>query len=131
MFVGTDRKITMWRSELLTKLRENLAKHQTAYEEAVAERKAAILVYAAETLKQVKAGDFSRFNGLRGFNISEPVDHSKEYTRAIAMVDASIEDEIVIDENTFAKWVMDEWGYTNALNEIYLAASAMSGKLKK
>lgn len=130
MFVGAERKITMGRQDLLNKLEANLLEHEHAYAEAVAERNAAILVYATETLKQVKAGNFNRFNSGLGFSLREPVDNSREFKRAIEMVKASVGDTIEIDEATFAKWVMGEWEYTKALRDIYLAASAMTGKLK-
>lgn len=43
------------------------------------------------------------------FPLTTPEDHTKDYDRAIQMVEWSIEDTIELDTRQFQQLVMDEW----------------------
>ena len=60
--------------------------------------------------------------------LKEPVDQTREYDRAIAMLEMSIGDEIVIDGKMFCQLVRDEWDWSD---EFLLTNSTYSGTAQR
>jgi len=42
-------------------------------------------------------------------NLPVPVDHTLEYDRVIKMIELDTREEITLNENEFAQFVMDDW----------------------
>jgi hypothetical protein len=42
----------------------------------------------------------------------EPVDHTSDYDRVIAMLNMSVDSEIELDEDQFECFVLDQWGWS-------------------
>lgn len=127
MFVGSERKISMSRVNLLSKLQTTLADHKAEVIKANAAWYEAVHAFAADLSERVENGDYTNL----AFDISKPTDNSKEIERAIAMVECSVENTIILDENTFNQWVCGEWSFRKRLNELMTSASAMAGALRK
>lgn len=108
-FVGNERKIKVYKPELLDKLQAGLAKHRAEYEKAKANHIHAVRTFLAEALERAKAGDVSDVNVPH--ELQRPGNFSKDFERAICMIEMSVEGQIEIDENTFKQWVMGEWSW--------------------
>jgi len=119
MFVGNERKITVRKEELLEKLRAGLTKHQTEFAKAKGEYVVAIQTFLEEASKRAEEGDVSDVHIPH--SLQAPGNFSKDFERAIAMIEMSVESEITLDENTFKQWVLGEWAWAGSFE-----ASAMS-----
>lgn len=102
------QEVKVDREKLLGTLRENKAKHVAEYESAVeayrdkaekALRKRAIEIRDGKTLR--KEVD----------DLPEPRSFVADYDRAIAMVEWSEEGQIVLEEQDFRAFVLDEWNW--------------------
>lgn len=127
MFVGNERKISMSRVNLLNKLHITLVEHKTEVINTNAAWFEAVHAFAADLAERVENGDYTNL----AFVIQKPTDNSKEIERAIAMVECSVEDTIILDETTFNQWVMGDWSFRKRLDEISQMAAAMTGSIRK
>jgi hypothetical protein len=109
------REVKVNRESLLQKVRENREKH-------LAEYKAACAGYRDQALAKIEdvmAGLKQRIGNLKegqtvelmsvSFGLPVPQDHTKEYDRAISMLEMCVEPELLIDEDSFDNFVMDNW----------------------
>lgn len=110
--------VKMNRKDLLKIVKENLQKHIAAYEESVADYKAAVLKLAAENHKLAKTGDLEKIAKIRNMP-HKPTSYEDNYTRAIRMLELSVEDTIDVEEHIFNQLVLDEWGW----KQQFIAAS--------
>ena len=114
--------IQMKREELLKIVKENATKHLAEYQEAVEDYKQAVLKLTQMNVKIAKTGDLAQFK----FKTipSAPVNYSDNYSRAIRMLELSIQDVIDVEEHIFNQLVLDEWGWKQ--NFTAIAASYKS-----
>lgn len=108
------------RLELLGIVRENATKHVATYEEAVEDYKKAVLKIATDNLVLAQSSDLEKFTKIKN-NISPPVNYATSYTRAIRMLELSVEEVIEVEEDVFNQLVLDEWTWKNN----FVATSAM------
>lgn len=116
-----NRQINVNRQELIDALKKNLTDHAAAYQEAV-------LDYHAQ-MKRLASGfaaDLEAMDDRRGDHVdlakslaklrfqfpAAPVSHEKEYERAIKMLEFSQDETILIDEELFNAYVLNEWAWT-------------------
>lgn len=112
--------IKMNRLELLNIVRENKVKHVSDFTEAVEDYKALVLKIAASNLKLAKSADLLEFKKIASMP-SAPQSHEDAYTRAIRMLELSIEDIIEIEEDVFNQLVLDEWSW----KQNFIASAAL------
>lgn len=100
-------RITVEKAQLLAKLEQNRTDHRAIFEEALEGFKAEVTGELEQTLVRLRSGLY------RDVRISRPVpvDHTRDYDRAIEMVKMAIGDEITLTEEDFASYVMDDWGW--------------------
>lgn len=60
------------------------------------------------------------------YDITPPSDHTTDYTRAIEMLEWSVEDEVDISEADFRAYVQDDWGWKNQFLSNKYATSALA-----
>src|SRR4051794_14185033 len=99
--------IEVAKAELLEKLKQNRADHRVIFEEALEgfrEQAIKVLNRALDNVKARRCQDVSVSRLV-------PRDHTGDYDRAIAMVEMSIGDTVVLSEDDFAQYVMDDWGW--------------------
>jgi hypothetical protein len=108
------------RKELLDIVKTNKEKHVKEYNESVEDYKAAAVKLAQANLKLVKTGDLEQIAKTKPMP-SKPVSYESNYTRAIRMLELSVEDTIDVEEDVFNQLVLDEWAWKNA----FVAASAL------
>lgn len=112
--------VRMDKSVLLSKIKENRAKHAKDYEEAVVGYKEQLVAKLKEMLRDAKAG--KPVSGHVG--LAPPNNNLRDYDRAIAMLEASLDNELELDQNEFSNYYMDEWHWKDqftALNSNYIA----------
>lgn len=114
------RSVKMNRVELLEIVKNNLIKHALDYEEAVNGYKVAALKISTENLKLAKSGDLEKIGKIRSLP-PKPVSYADEYTRAIRMLELSVEDIIEIQDGVFDQLVLDEWHWKTS----FVASTAL------
>lgn len=111
--------VKMNRLELLKIVKENATKHVSDYDEAVIDYKAGVVKVAKSNLKIANAGELDKFVFLKMPPL--PVNYADNYSRAIRMLELSIEDVIEVEEHVFNQLVLDEWGW----KQQFVAQSAL------
>ena len=89
---------------LLDKLESNLGKHKTEYDDMMIVYKKQSIAALETSLINFKADVFDF-----AVNPRKPVEHIKDYQRAILMLQMSVEEIIELTEREFSELVMDEW----------------------
>ena len=118
------QSVTVSKSELLRKVRENRETHIREYVEAdegwIEEVEKALV----EMLEKFRSGDFSTTNRRAAYDLPRPKSHVDEYDTAIAMLEMSVDAEVELMEHEFQQYVMDEWHWTR---DFKLSNSAYNG----
>lgn len=104
------REVKVDKVELLEVLRTNRIKHIADYEQSVIDYKEAVIKVAKENLKLANTGDFSKIAKIRTIP-SAPVSYETSYTRAIRMLEMSVDSVIELEEDLFNQLVLDEWAW--------------------
>lgn len=119
---GIDIKVSCKTHDVLTKLRENMARHSAIVSEAragyVARAKAAILA----KLAHIEAG---RVVDLR-FSLIPPKDYSSEYQTVIAALEMHQGESIELSTSEVRMLIQDEWDWARDFllsNSVYSAQS--------
>lgn len=109
--------------KLLDILKENRAKHRAIFEEAVD----GYVKKAEEMLRENMTLLKANRNHRVGVYLTAPVDQTRDYDRAIKMVEMTTETEIVLQESDFKGYVMDDWSWKQQFltsNSFYSASAA-------
>jgi hypothetical protein len=113
--------IKVEKAKLLVKLGQNLASHKKTFDEAMEGYHEKVQAWLEERLTSAKKG---RLPDML-FNLPHPIDQTKDYRRAIAMLEMSVDDVIELDEHDFQCYVQDEWSWsrqTATTNSLYTKA---------
>ena len=145
-------EVVMKKEELIQALLENKARHDTLYEASVIgywelakeklEEKKKTLDKAVEELRDdvfhqlgkiekaleakeilPHAVSFHGFKWDSTLNLQYPENHTKDYERAIRMMQASVYDEVRLSEHEFDAYVLNNWDWKNKFmvsNTLYL-----------
>ena len=114
------RDVKINKTELLDIVRVNKEKHIKEFAEAVEDFKKAALNIAESNLKLAQTADtdqIARFKALP----SKPVSYEDSYTRAIRMLELSVDEVIEVEEHIFNQLVLDEWQW----KQNFVASSAL------
>lgn len=111
--------IKMERLALLAIVKENMAKHITAFTESVEDYKKLVLQFSTANLKLAKTGNLEDFRKIKSIPAA-PVSYEDSYKRAIRMLELSVDDHIDVEEDVFNQLVLDEWNWKRG----FLAAGA-------
>ena len=116
------------KSEALDILRLNRSTHRTIFLEAVEGYKAQALKLLEDCLSSFRAGKFQPLD----IRLPLPQDQTKDYDRAIRMLEMSVDDVIELDEHSFTCYIMDDWNWKRqflAGNSSYsVTATSMLGQ---
>lgn len=115
------------KAELLTTLQTNRTKHRQIFEEACDGYQKAVIKELEAQLKRAKEG----IRQSMSISIPAPIDQTKEYDRAIAMLKMSVDAEVLLSERDFQCYVLDDWNWkqqflTSSRAYSRLAAAALS-----
>lgn len=101
------------RKKLLKIVTDNKEKHITDFNESVEDYKTAAVKLAEANLELAKTGDLDKIAKMRAVP-QKPVSYEQNYTRAIRMLELSVDKEIDVEEDVFNQLVLDEWAWKNA-----------------
>ncbi len=101
------RNVKDKKAEVLEILRNNREHHRKIFLEALEGYKNQAVELLEKHIKAIKAGRVARVR----VQIPEPEDYTREYDRAIKMLEMSVDDIVELDEDTFAQFVMDDWDW--------------------
>ncbi len=102
------RTVKINKAELLKIVRENKEKHIKEYAESVEDFKAGVLKLTTANLKLAKSGELDKISQIKSIP-SKPVSYEDSYSRAIRMLELSVEDTIELEDSIFNQLVLDEW----------------------
>lgn len=105
--------VKMNRLQLLSIVRANKEQHMVDYAESVNDFKEAVLKLTKENLALAKTGDLDKIAKIRAIP-HKPTSYEQNYSRAIRMLELSIEDTIEVEQDTFNQLVLDEWSWKNS-----------------
>ena len=114
------KSVRLEREELLNIVSENKQKHIVDFKESLADYKKAVVKICKENSELARSGDLDRIRRIRTMP-QAPVSYEDSYTRAIRMLELSVEDIIDIEQDTFNQLVLDEWVWKHN----FVATSAM------
>ena len=111
--------VKMNRLELLQIVKDNAIKHVADYDESVIDYKAAVVKVAKANLKIANTADLEKFTFVK--MPSSPVNYADNYSRAIRMLELSVDDVIELQDHVFNQLVLDEWAWKQG----FVAQSAL------
>jgi hypothetical protein len=95
------------KSEALEILKKNRTEHKSIFLEAVEGYKKQVLEILERHIADIKAGKVQYIS----IQLPKPEEHTKDYDRAIKMLEMSIDDAIEMDEHSFSSYIMDDWSW--------------------
>ena len=101
------KEVTVNREELLKILRKNRADHRKIFEDALEGFRKDALAQLEQRIADLRNG----FRRTVVVHIASPADHTKDYDRAIRMVDMSVTETLVLSEQDFQNYIMDDWSW--------------------
>lgn len=101
------------RLELIEKIRANLVEHREDVVEGRKKRQLQVGLFLQGMIKKNTGNAQLDFNLQSHFPLI--TDHSESYERAIAMLEMSVEDEIVLTAQEFDQYVLDNWSFSQML----------------
>lgn len=120
----TMQSVVINKPDLLKVLQENRAAHREFFERAIDGWQILVQKKIEEIVERAKAGDYEHVF----YQMVRPEDHTKDYDRAIRMLELDIHDTVRLAEAEFATYVQDDWGWKKqwaTSNSAYFAASQM------
>lgn len=103
------------KEELLGIVRANKEKHVAEYNEAIEDYKLAALKVANANMELVLTGNVENIQKCTNM-LSSPTSYENSYTRAIRMLELSVDDTIEVQEDVFNQLVLDEWSWKNSFS---------------
>jgi len=122
------KSVKIDRNELLKIVRENKEKHVLEFNEAVEDYKKAAVIVAKHNLKLVNTGELDKIAQVKAFP-TKPISYEQSYTRAIRMLELSIEDVIELEDSIFNQLVLDEWNWKSGFTSASLMYKSLSGSI--
>ena len=93
------------KQELLDVVKSNRDEHKEIVAEALQKYRELAVAELDKMLADAKAGKRIR----RTVSLTEPMDQTPEYNKAIRQIEMSAEDVIELDDNEFSEYVLNEW----------------------
>jgi hypothetical protein len=106
----TMRQIKVNKAKLLETIKKNRDEHRGLVKEAQKRFREIAIKALDATLKAALNGKPFELNNLVAIRV--PEDHTRDYDRSIQMLEMSVEDEIIVNEQEFQNYVQDIWGWS-------------------
>ena len=107
--IGLD-KLKFARDDLLLKVKANREKHIKTHSIALCEYRKDLITYLQEKLEDAK----NEKDIKHQIDLIRPVEYTKHYDRAIAMLEMTTNTEIELEQVNFAQLVLDEWTWSES-----------------
>lgn len=105
------REVRIAKDSLLESLRINQKAHVEAYETAVDNFFLAWKDLLLSKLQEIQLQSVELEDVQSWLNLDKPRSHEDDYTRAIRMVELSLDDEFLLSESEFNSYVLDDWAW--------------------
>jgi len=112
------QEVRVTKGELVAKLRENLEKHRADFQEAMEGWRtqywdAIEALYQASTQADTDTSECRRLQ--KELNaLDKPQSHTTDYENVLVLMEASQDEEFVLDVNTFRQYWQDDWRWKGA-----------------
>lgn len=110
------KDVKVEKTEVLSILKQNREKHRGIFLEALDGYKARVTQILEEKLAAAKAGKYFKLYIM----LAEPIDQTKDYDRAIKMLEMSVDTELTLSEADFRAYIFDDWSWKSQ----FLASNA-------
>lgn len=107
-------KIQIEKQKLAEILTHNRAIHHKEYSEALAEYQHQMIEKLEGVLEKVKKDPKTEIH----LNLVKPRHHVDDYDRVISMLKLHQDHTIELDDNSFRRFVEDEWDWTNHFKNV-------------
>ena len=114
------RTVKLDKKELLDIVKDNKVKHVKEVQESIKDYKKAALKVAKEHVELAKTGDLDSIAKIKAMP-QRPQSYEDSYTRAIRMLELSVDDVIELEEQIFNQLVLDEWNW----KQMFTASAAL------
>jgi hypothetical protein len=104
--------VTVKKDDLVAKVKANRKAHRDLFLKAQEGYRKVIVAELDRMLSDAKAG--RRIS--RSINLAEPVDHTADYDRVLAMLEMSVDDTITLNSQEFNQYVRDNWEWSRLAN---------------
>lgn len=112
-------KTTVDKAKLIEIVTENRNNHRGLFEEAVEGYKVRAQQELNKHIERLLDGDPVSIS----IHMAPPQDHTDDYDRAIRMIELHNGEDITLDEEDSAQFLMDDWGWSNAFAGAYTAST--------
>jgi hypothetical protein len=117
------RSVNVNRDRLIDAIKINKTRHAEDVTAAREAYRTAMQMALVDALKQLESGEFDGIHKMINA-LDKPEDHTRDYERALLMLDMSQDAIIELTEAEFRQFVQDEWGWKGAwtaMNAKYLS----------
>lgn len=104
-------EVTVSKTALLEILRKNREEHLKIFEESFSKFKERLAAVLESLLQRVSEGKIPGYLDEIA-KVTEPENHTREYDRAIKMLEMEIAENVTISARQFASLVEDEWDWS-------------------
>ena len=101
------KDIRVRKDDLISVLKKNRGQHCKIFLEAQDGYRAEVITQLDKLLEEAREGR----NITSYIEFQEPMDQTKDYDRAILMLEMTTEDEVAVSEADFRSYVMDDWSW--------------------
>lgn len=103
------KSILVRKEILLEKLRANRGAHRAIFEEACAGYRAKAIALLDQQLQLAKDGKHFSFAAF--YQLNQPADQTKDYDRAIGMLEMDTGDHTELTEQDYRHYILDDWDW--------------------
>jgi len=97
--------IRVRKTDLIEKITENRAAHHDTFDRAVDAYRARALELLEQRVAEIRRGEPISLH----FGLPTPEDYTHVYDEALAQLEWTLDDEIELDQQTFAQLVLNKW----------------------
>lgn len=116
------KTVTVAKDKLQNVLKANRFEHRHNFEEAQKGYRAKAIEVLDKALQDAREG-----RKIRTYiELEAPIDQTKDYDRAIQMLEMSVDENIQLSEQEFAEYVLDDWSWKHqftATHALYAGAN--------
>ena len=104
------RSIKIDKTKLIAIVEENKAKHSIDAIEAIEDYKEIVIKLAQKNLELANTGELKQIAEIKQMPPA-PTSYEDSYSRALRMLELSIDDIIELEEDVFNQLVLDDWDW--------------------
>jgi len=104
------KKVTVYKKELLSTLIKNRQLHIEMFRDSMEGYREQVMEACEELLNQANNNEDVVIGNLS--KLRKPISHEKDYSLAVRMLEMSVDDEILLEQDEFDNLVMDDWDWS-------------------